>query len=56
MACSTRDQSDERVFNQVISHYNHNFRVVLSYTPHPGPQSLKRHSLAQRLYMSRFER
>ena len=37
MACSTRDQSDERVFNQVISHYNHNFRVVLSYTPHPGP-------------------
>ena len=56
MACSTRDQSDERVFNQVISHYNHNFRVVLSYTLLPGPRSLKRPSLAQRFDMNKIER
>ena len=55
MACSTGDQSDERDFNQMISHYNHNFRVVLSFTPYPGARSLKRPSLAQRFDMSSFE-
>ena len=56
MACSTGDRLDERDFNQMISHYNHNYIVVLSYKPHPGPQSLKRPSLAQRFDMSNFER
>ena len=56
MACSTGDRSDERDFNQMISHYNHNFSVVLSHTPHSGPHSLKHPGLAQRFNMRNFER
>ena len=55
MACSTGDRSNERDFNQIISHYNHNFIVVLSYTPNPSLQSLKRPSIAQCFDMSNFK-